>query len=1551
MPDWKVNEPNIDLRLHDEPLAYQSSVARISFQIDYWQRDDRIPAANIFTMGPGWECSWQSYIDTDGTTNDPVLFNGASGGEIQFSDLTGATPNYYYNLRMQSLTDTNGNLTGFDVFYPSGAEDVYGFLVTNISGTVSQAYLSQKIDEHGRTTAFVYAPFDPTTGVVQLNYVIDPDGKTNTLSYTSNASYNYLISQVQDPFGHTVRFAYDANGYLTNVTDVAGLSSSFGYGSFPGSEYSAYIDYLPYGWIVENIYVPTNYWLNQLTTPYGTTSFTFTDDSLSEYDVANRSVVITEPNGSHQMFVHRGFTSFISSIFDTSNVPTSTPDGSTLDDLLMVYRNSFYWGRQQFANLSATFLATGATNWDLTQLTANDYLEARWQKWAHSGDDGQSDALTMEQDPSPDGVTPGEMTWFTYPNPDYGLPYYQGSSAMPALAIKVLPDGSQWYQQYQVDQWGNRTNVISTYTLPDGSVGTRTNSYVYAANGQDLLASIGPDGVTTAAYGYDNAHQVKAMTNALGEVTRNTYSTAYEQLTSITQPNGLVTTNIYGSDRYLAQQIIKGFSTNSYTYTNGLVYSHTDERGLIVTNSWDALQRLTNIAYPDGHLAYTYSNLDLVRVVDRMGFTNSYGYNSIRQKISETDALGHATGYAYCECGALYAITNALQQVTYFIHDNQGNLTQASYPDGYAVYNTYNLLRQLVVKTDNGGMSISNYFNNQGLLIASTNNTGRIQALSYNINDQTTNSVDANGVSVGMTYDNLHRLRTRSYPDGGVEKYGYTFNVSGPTSYTNQIGNLVLYAYDPASRKTNEVYVGVTTNKFAYNGAGDLLTLTDGKNQNTTWKYDQFGRVTNKLDNLGTNLFVYQYDPDNRLTNRWSAAKTNTVYKYDAVGNLTNVVYPVSVQIKLRYDAMNRLTNLVDGAGTTAYGYDAAGQLLNEGGLWLNDTVSYTYTNRLRTGLSVLAPNASAWTQGYGYDSARRLTNVVSPAGGFGYAYDSTRQLQVARLSLPNGAYVTNGYDGNARLLSTVLKNSGNTVLDSEAYAYNQANQRTGVTRTAGDYVNYTYDNMGELKTALGKEAGGVTNRWQEQFGYAYDAAGNLNFRTNNALVQTFNVNSLNELTTITNAGKLTVAGTTTSPATNVTVNTSNAVLYADITFAATNFTIVNGNNTFTAIAKDSYGRRDTNSITVNLPGTNNFAYDLNGNLLSDGKRAFAYDDENQLIRVTVTNGWKSEYTYDGKMRRRMVKEFTWNGSWVQTNEVHFIYDGNLVVQERDANNLPLVTYTRGNDLSGKLQSAGGIGGLLARTDRAQVIPWIVFPGGGNPAYGSHSYYHADGNGNVTMLISASQMIVAKYLYDPYGNTLAQSGLLADINTYRFSSKEWNANSGLYYYLYRFYDSSLQRWLNRDPLGDKSVLEQASKNQNLVNFLNLRNEGFGNLFEFNHDNPEGFVDKDGRQIAIPAGGVIIGGGIIVGVAACAASPWCRQHILHLPPISIPRPIPVCPAPSKPKEPDSTEECHLQPDNDDATGCTYYCEKSGILWEPPSPGGCPDVITIPYKPEQ
>jgi YD repeat-containing protein len=79
--------------------------------------------------------------------------------------------------------------------------------------------------------------------------------------------------------------------------------------------------------------------------------------------------------------------------------------------------------------------------------------------------------------------------------------------------------------------------------------------------------------------------------------------------------------------------------------------------------------------------------------------------------------------------------------------------------------------------------------------------------------------------------------------------------------------------------------------------------------------------VTNKVDATSTTILTNGYDADNRLTNRWSAQKGNTVYGYDNVGNLTSVTYPTNHALAFFYNAMNWLTSMSDGIGTTAFTY------------------------------------------------------------------------------------------------------------------------------------------------------------------------------------------------------------------------------------------------------------------------------------------------------------------------------------------------------------------------------------------------------------------------------------------------------------------------------------------------------------------------------------------------------------------------------------------------------------------------------------------------------
>jgi RHS repeat-associated protein len=141
-----------------------------------------------------------------------------------------------------------------------------------------------------------------------------------------------------------------------------------------------------------------------------------------------------------------------------------------------------------------------------------------------------------------------------------------------------------------------------------------------------------------------------------------------------------------------------------------------------------------------------------------------------------------------------------------------------------------------------------------------------------------------------------------------------------------------------------------------------------------------------------------------------------------------------------------------------------------------------------------------------------------------------------------------------------------------------------------------------------------------------------------------------------------------------------------------------------------------------------------------------------------------------------------------------YLYDGLRPIQERDGSNNPTVSYTRGSDLSGTLQGAGGIGGLLAHSHSCST---------NTGAWSTHNYYHADGTGNITFMLGSSQGMVASYRYDPFGNTISSSGSLADANVYRFSSKECHVRSGMLYYLCRLYDPASQRWLSCDPIGER----------------------------------------------------------------------------------------------------------------------------------------------------
>ncbi len=78
------------------------------------------------------------------------------------------------------------------------------------------------------------------------------------------------------------------------------------------------------------------------------------------------------------------------------------------------------------------------------------------------------------------------------------------------------------------------------------------------------------------------------------------------------------------------------------------------------------------------------------------------------------------------------------------------------------------------------------------------------------------------------------------------------------------------------------------------------------------------------------------------------------------------------------------------------------------------------------------------------------------------------------------------------------------------------------------------------------------------------------------------------------------------------------------------------------------------------------------------------------------------------------------------------------------------------------------------------------------------SYYEADGLGSLTSLSDNSGSLAATYTYDSFGNLLASSGSI--VNNFRYTGREFDPETSLYYYRTRYYDPGTGRFVNEDPL-------------------------------------------------------------------------------------------------------------------------------------------------------
>jgi len=195
------------------------------------------------------------------------------------------------------------------------------------------------------------------------------------------------------------------------------------------------------------------------------------------------------------------------------------------------------------------------------------------------------------------------------------------------------------------------------------------------------------------------------------------------------------------------------------------------------------------------------------------------------------------------------------------------------------------------------------------------------------------------------------------------------------------------------------------------------------------------------------------------------------------------------------------------------------------------------------------------------------------------------------------------------------------------------------------------------------------------------------------------------------------------------------------------------------------------------------YTYDLDGNLLSDGKFNYTWDAENRLISVTTkhTNDTKLEFSYDYMGRRVSKTVYSWvNNAWQVSKAEKYAWDGwNLIAE-----------FTQSPSLQISKSYLWGEGGLIA-VNTLNPTPSTFFP-----VY--------DGNLNIVAYVDASTGAkVAEYEYDAFGRCIVKSGVKSDDFSFRFSSYFFDSETGLVYYGYRYYNPETGRWLSRDPIQER----------------------------------------------------------------------------------------------------------------------------------------------------
>lgn len=690
-------------------------------------------------------------------------------------------------------------------------------------------------------------------------------------------------------------------------------------------------------------------------------------------------------------------------------------------------------------------------------------------------------------------------------------------------------------------------------------------------------------------------------------------------------------------------------------------------------------------------------------------------------------------------------------------HKSAGRLARTINPDGKAIHVAYDGRGQQTATWGPATQPLVYRYDDYGQMVGMT---------TY----QTLPNGDPSLEPVAGTETKWHyheptgTLEKKEYADGHGPTYAYTedgrlrqrtwarVGADGPSARVSDA------ASEPPSTTRSEV--PETENfkletRYKHDPLTSALARTDYSDGTAiSYEYDDAGRLRKVTDPTGTREF--RYDSQNRVTSEIVTVSADLVgadgssARPQAPGSASpDLASPIPNSASLHYRINRTYTALGQPAGVALRDLNAAP------GEGLQHDVTYQWNDHGQ--LSGVASPAGQWTYAYDEKNPALLRTLVGPVLATTTTYEPHRDLiatvENRVLGGESRKEKEEGIENPAADAALAILSPGSSLLSSYHYTNDLLGRRTAIAQGGsafamlrqGDHVvEVAYNDRSEVVAAT-RRAGEADPFHAET--YAYDGIGN---RTSHGSQD----NGHEE------------------------------------------------NATYTTNALNQYEK-----ISVDQrPSAVSPAHDLDGNLLENDTHRFTWNGENRLVRAESKDGLRRvDYAYDYQGRRTVKRTFLRakaTEDWKRKTSKLYVYDGwNLLAEVEtdplETSNLKLETFTWGRDLSGSLQGAGGVGGLLAITDVASVeIAESAKP------ISSSSYPSYDANGNVVQMVGSDGDVAAVYSYDAFGNVIASAGVSAAENPWRFSTKPVDEGTGWLYYGFRYYMPTTGRWASRDPIGE-----------------------------------------------------------------------------------------------------------------------------------------------------